>query len=93
MMTFSEKRLFIDSSLQHAAAAMGLPSVVTWVGTKPEQFGYPCHNNLRPSKEFPRGLVDSYLYDYNFTGVIHECPYENITDIHSAETIVNAVLS
>ena len=93
MMSFSEKRLFIDSSLQHAAAAMGLPSVVAWVATKPEQFGYPLHNNLRPSKEFPRGLVDSYLYDYNFTGVIHECPYENMTDIHSVETIVNAVLS
>ena len=93
LLSWSEKRLFIDSSLQHAAAAMKLPSVVTWVATKPEQFGYPLHNNLRPVKEFPRGLVDSYLFDYNFSGVIHECPYEGIEDIYSADTIVNAVLA
>ena len=93
LLPWSEKRLFIDSSLQHAAAAMSLPSVVAWVATKPEQFGYPLHNNLRPAKEFPRGLVDSYLYDYNFSGVIHECPYEDMEDIYSADTIVNAVLA
>tara|TARA_R110002020_G_scaffold153242_2_gene332616 strand:+ start:1432 stop:2331 length:900 start_codon:yes stop_codon:yes gene_type:complete len=93
MLSWSEKRLFIDSSLQHAAAAMRLPSIVTWVATKPEQFGYPLHNNLRPSKEFPRGLVDSYLYDYNFTGTIHECPYDAPEDIYDADTIVDAVLA
>ena len=90
---WSEKRLFIDSSLQHAAAAMGLPSVVAWIGTQPEVFGYPFHNNLKPAKEFPRGLVDSHLYDYSFAGVIHECPYEKPEDMYDADTIVNAVLA
>ena len=40
------KRLFIDSSLQHAAAAFNLPSTVLWVGTHPEMFGYKLHNNI-----------------------------------------------
>ena len=90
---WSEKRLLIDSSLQHAAAAMGLPSVVAWIGTQPEVFGYPFHNNLKPAKEFPRGLVDSHLYDYSFAGVIHECPYDKPEDMYDVDTIVNAVLA
>jgi len=93
VLNWSEKRLFIDSSLQHAAAAMGLTSTVLWIGTQPELFGYPMHNNLKPVKQFPRGLVDSYLYDYGFNGTVHECPYKDVTDIHDVDTIVNAVLT
>tara|TARA_R110002020_G_scaffold130626_2_gene292206 strand:+ start:164 stop:1063 length:900 start_codon:yes stop_codon:yes gene_type:complete len=93
MMYWSQKRLLIDSSLQHAAAAMGLSSTVLWVATQPELFGYPLHTNLKPAKEFPRGLVDSYMYDYNFNGIVHECPYDDLTDIHDVDTIVNTVLA
>jgi hypothetical protein len=47
----SEKRLLIDSCLQHAAAAFNLPSTVCWVGTSPEVFGYEIHKNILPNKE------------------------------------------
>lgn len=92
MLQYSEARLFIDSSLQHAAAAMGLPSTVVWVATQPKIFGYGIHNNITPLTEFPRGTVDSYLYDYNFTGAIHECPYTNPLQIFDIEAIIKTLL-
>ena len=88
LLRYSDKRLLIDSSLQHAAAAMGLASTVVWVGTSPKVFGYKQHNNITPPKKFLKGHIDSYLYDYNFTGVMHECPYTNINDIHSIDDIL-----
>jgi hypothetical protein len=88
MMEFSQKRILIDSSLQHAAAAMNLPSTVMWVGTQPEVFGYNIHNNIIPEKSFPMGNINSYLYYYSFNGLVHECPYDNIEDIFNIEKIV-----
>jgi len=91
-LAFSEKRILIDSSLQHAAAALNLPSTVAWVGTQPKIFGYDMHTNFTPKKEFNKGTIDSYLYDYNFTGPTHECPYSNVDDIHDIAGIVNSVM-
>jgi len=92
MLQYSQARLFIDSSLQHAAAALGLPSTVVWVATQPKIFGYGIHNNIGPIEEFPQGTVDSYLYDYNFTGAIHECPYDNPAQIFDIEAILKTLL-
>jgi hypothetical protein len=41
LLLVSQKRVLIDSCLQHAAAAaaLGLSSVVLWVGTSPKVFG------------------------------------------------------
>jgi hypothetical protein len=91
MTAAAEKRLFIDSSLQHAAAALGRKSTVAWVATQPKIFGYDLHKNIGPKKEFLDGHIDSYLFDYNFTGTIYECPYSNLNDIHDAKEIVTAV--
>jgi len=87
----SHKRLLIDSCLQHAAAALNLSSTVVWVATRPEIFGYELHTNIIPKKEYLKGTIDSYLYDYNFTGLIHECPYENPHDIFNVEKILNSL--
>ena len=92
MLAFSQKRIFIDSSLQHAAAALNLPSTVAWVATQPQIFGYDTHTNFVPKKQHAKGHIDSYLYDYNFTGPAHECPYSTIDDIHDIEGIVNSVM-
>ncbi len=46
LLSLSEKRLLIDSVYQHAAMALGLESVVIWVATTPEQFGYDLHKNM-----------------------------------------------
>ena len=50
------------------------------------------HTNFTPKKEFNKGTIDSYLYDYNFTGPTHECPYSNVDDIHDIAGIVNSVM-
>lgn len=88
MLKFSDKRILIDSSLQHAAAAMELSSTVVWVGTQPSIFGYNIHKNVIPPITFPKGNINSYLYDYSFNGVIHECPYDNIYQIFNIEEII-----
>jgi ADP-heptose:LPS heptosyltransferase len=77
----SNKRILIDSSLQHMAAALNLPSTVFWVGTQPEIFGYELHENITPKITHPEGNIQSYLFDYSFNGVIHECPYSSLEEI------------
>ena len=91
-LNYSHARLLIDSSLQHAAAAMGLPSTVVWVATQPHIFGYNIHTNITPNLEFLHGTVDSYLHDYNFTGAIHECPYTDPLQVFNVESIISTLL-
>lgn len=88
---FSKKRLLIDSSLQHAANAFNIPSVVLWIGTNPNLFGYKIHDNIIANKIKNQKLPDSYLFDYNFEGLIHECPYENENEIFNIDKIINSL--
>ena len=84
----STKRVLIDSSAQHAAAGFGLPSVVFWIGTAPENFGYNIHTNIKTLP--PVGntkMVDSYLFDYSFDGVPHECPYQTVDEMFNLTDI------
>jgi hypothetical protein len=84
LLLLSQKRLLIDSCLQHAAAALGLQSTVLWVGTSPKVFGYNMHHNIVAQLPNTVKLPDSYLFDYNFNGMVHECPLfdTNIFDIN-----------
>ena len=75
LLLVSQKRVLIDSCLQHASAALGLSSVVLWVGTSPKVFGYNIHKNI--VADLPKDIVklpDSYLFDYSFEGLLHEYP-------------------
>lgn len=85
----ADKRILIDSSLQHAAAAQGLPSTVVWVATHPKVFGYDIHTNVIPRSTFREGTSASYLYDYNFGGDVLECPYKHPEEIYSADDIIS----
>jgi hypothetical protein len=93
MLLQSSARLLIDSSLQHAAAALNLPSTVVWVATHPSVFGYNIHKNITPetTRVFENGGIDSYLYDYNFTGEVHECPFQNQTEIFNIDNILKTL--
>lgn len=77
LVAMSDKRLLIDSSLQHIAAALNLPSTVLWIGTSPNVFGYDIHTNIVGKLSEDVKLVDSYLFDYNFNGIVHECSIFN----------------
>lgn len=73
----SSKRLLIDSCLQHAAAALEMPASVLWIATSPKVFGYSIHDNLKA--EIPKDfkLPDSFIFDFSFEGLPHECPFDN----------------
>lgn len=93
LLTFSQKRVLIDSCLQHAAAALNLPSTVLWIGTSPKIFGYNLHTNISANLPENVKLPDSYLFDYNFHGMVHECPLVDLNIFDESEVLnsINAI--
>ena len=88
----SQKRILIDSCLQHAAAALKLPSVVLWNGTSPKVFGWELHTNIQAEKPAKFKLPNSYLFDFDFTGVEAEYPYvDEDEEIFDFNKIIEAV--
>lgn len=89
LLRFSEKRILIDSSLQHAAAALRLPSVVLWNGTNPKVFGYDIHQNIVPNKTKMPGFknINAYLYDFELWGDPIQCPWDS-NDIYDLNDII-----
>jgi hypothetical protein len=85
----SKKRILIDSSLQHGAKALNLPSTVLWVATSPKVFGYDLHTNITAKEPQPHKLPDSYLFDYNFEGSLHECPYREGEELFNIDEIIS----
>jgi len=90
----SQKRLLIDSCLQHAAAAFDLPSTVCWIGTSPDVFGYDMHDNIQPAQKAvdtcSTGL-DSHFFDYDFNGPEWEFPFQD-TNLFNLQGIVDSLL-
>lgn len=87
----SDRRVFIDSCMQHAAAALDMRSTVLWIGTNPTIFGYPMHDNIIANKVDDQKLPDSYLFDYSFEGVTHECPYLDESEIFDSSQIIESI--
>jgi hypothetical protein len=57
----SDKRLFIDSYMQHAASALNLSSTVLWVVNDPNILGYNLHTNILSN--FNNGDLRNSMYD------------------------------
>lgn len=88
----SQKRVLIDSCLQHAATALNLPSTVLWIGTSPEVFGYEMHSNIKAnSPKYKPKLINSYLFDYSFDGEAIQCPYDNVLEIFDLEKLNESI--
>jgi len=87
----SDKRVLIDSSLQHAAAALNLSSVVLWNGTSPKVFGYDMHTNIETIKPHNFKLPGSYLFDFDFNGAEHEYPFDDSEDLYDIKEIFKAI--
>lgn len=94
LIALSQKRLFIDSFAQHAAAALGLHSVVCWIGNTPSQFGYDVHTNIvaNPPTIRPE-LRHSVFSKYNISGVPTEFPYRHEEEIFDFNEIIEALLT
>lgn len=75
LLILAKGRLLIDSYAQHAAAALGLPSVVCWIGTKPEKLGYNLHKNIL-AKDSAKAFyhpIDGIVSEQEFIGLSHQC--------------------
>ena len=90
LLLVSQKRLFIDSCMQHAAYALTLPSTVCWIGTAPSIFGYDLHDNIIAIPPEGTKLPDSYLFDFGFHGVAHECPFID-EEIFDSNQLINSL--
>ena len=90
---FSKKRLLIDSFSQHASVALGIKSVVCWVGNKPEILGYDSHINIKPvAKPVFDTYHSSYLDDFDISGNPVQFPYDKLKVFDSNE-IINKLLT
>ena len=90
LVELTDKRLLIDSSLQHVACAYGLPSVVCWNATSPVIFGHKIHNNIIAKEKPKKDLPGSYLFDYAFDANENEFPYEDedVSNIFNVDQII-----
>lgn len=88
---FSQKRFFIDSFCQHAAAALGMSSTVTWIINDPKVLGYELHENVIANvEEKYKTTKSSYLFPYNITGTINEFPYDT-RELFDVNQLIDAV--
>lgn len=89
---YSQKRLFIDSFAQHAAAAMNKPSVVTWITNMPNVFGYNLHTNIVTEKEYDFDTLRfSYLENFDITGTILQCPFKDMNELFDAKHLISEI--
>lgn len=92
LLVASKKRVLIDSSLQHAAAALNLTSTVLWIGTSPKVFGYKLHDNIQAKlPQRANQLIGSYTFDYQFENNIHECPYLGVEEMFNRQSILKLI--
>jgi hypothetical protein len=90
LVELSSKRLLIDSALQHAAAAFGMPSTVLWNATSSVIFGHSMHDNIQAKEKPAKSLPGSYLFDYQFDANENEFPYEDedLKDLYNIDQII-----
>lgn len=87
----SSKRVLIDSSLQHAAAALNRPATVLWNGTSPAVFGYDLHTNISTKIPYDFKLPGSYLFDFDFNGNEVEYPFSGDKELFNIEEIIKSI--
>jgi hypothetical protein len=95
LVELTDKRLLIDSSLQHAAAAFGLPSTVLWNATSSVIFGHALHDNIQAKEKPKKSLPGSYLFDYQFDANENEFPYEDedLGELYNIDQIIASLES
>lgn len=91
MIPFVRGVICIDSFLQHACAIFEKKALVLWGGTHPSCLGYPSAINLTQKKcDNPHcHRPNSYLFDFETTGFMWDCPYDSECMNYSSEYILN----
>jgi len=99
-LSYSTKRLFIDSHYLQAATALDLPSVAAYVTGSPAVTGAPIHTPIaafshlwdkekKQHADFIR-FVESYKEGYDITGTKSGCPFP-LDPLFSAEALIKAL--
>lgn len=92
MLLLSKKRLLIDSSSLHIATALNLPSVVTWITTKPNIFGYDMHQNIIAKEPTKKINVQHNYYQKNLLFEdVSTFPYEDLKEMFDVNEIIKAL--
>lgn len=88
----SQKRLLIDSFLQHATAALNLKSTVCWITSTPNNLGYSIHDNIlaNPFTKKPE-LRHSIYSAFDISGIPEQFPYNNDTEIFNVDDIIKSL--
>jgi ADP-heptose:LPS heptosyltransferase len=89
LISMSKKRLFIDSSAMHIAHAIGMSSVVTWVGTNPKVFGY--ENNCNIVANPPTRNVNkehNYYSKHLLFEDLSTIPYNDLNEVFDVNQII-----
>jgi ADP-heptose:LPS heptosyltransferase len=92
LLSLSEKRLLIDSSAMHISQALGLSSVVMWVGTNPKVFGYENNKNIvvnPPTKEI--NLEHNNYVKHLLFEDLSTIPYNDLNEMFNTQEIINAL--
>lgn len=93
LISMSKSRIFMDSSCQHIAAAMGLPSNVFWIATSSKVFGYDFNNNIQANPETKVvSLQNSFLQKYELVSPISDFPYNNEEEVFTTESLNSIIL-
>ena len=91
---FVEGIITIDSFLLHGSACFKnrTPTLAIWGGTSPAVLGYPWHTNMTRSVcDTPMcHRPNSYLWDFEETGFLWDCPHNDICMNYKASEILGA---
>jgi len=91
-LSLSQKRLLIDSSALHIATALNLPSVVAWVGTNPNVFGYAMHDNIIANEPTRTPDLNHPNYQkYLLYQDISTIPYNDLNEVFDKKLIIDAL--
>jgi hypothetical protein len=85
----TEKRLLIDSFLQHGCVALNLASTVCWITNSPKTLGYELHDNILANPFTKQSeLKNCYLSKFNIGGDPIEFPYNSEEEIFDVDKII-----
>lgn len=88
----SEKRLLIDSFLQHACAALNLPSTVCWITNSPKNLGYNIHTNILANPFTNKPELRHAMYEeFDISGNPEQFPYNNENEIFNVDAIIESL--
>ena len=89
----AQKRIFIDSFPQHAAAALGLPSVVIFKTMTAKRHGHSIHTNMEANESaYARELRETYIEQFRvFKMLPADVPTIGPDKLHNTGEIMSAL--